>query len=47
MIGDPADSSCMRNASLEDVLAAQKATQQKIPLLHPMQLFYPWTPLSN
>lgn len=38
---------CLRSRTVEQVLAAQYSSQQRIPYLEPLQLFLPWTPVVD
>lgn len=38
---------CARGKSVAQVLEAEYTAQQHIPLLRPVDLFYPWTPVSK
>jgi len=39
---------CLRGVqSVDDVVLAQNKVQNHIPILHPLQMFLPWTPLVD
>ena len=41
---DMSDTACLRAVDVHDVLEAQAEAQNHIPIPHPLNLFYPWTP---
>eukprot|EP00029_Vermamoeba_vermiformis_P012183 TRINITY_DN69_c0_g1_i2.p1 TRINITY_DN69_c0_g1~~TRINITY_DN69_c0_g1_i2.p1 ORF type:complete len:528 (-),score=132.78 TRINITY_DN69_c0_g1_i2:32-1615(-) len=41
------DMGCLRSKSVEEVMIAQEKVAKHLPILHPLQLFLPWTPIIN
>eukprot|EP00029_Vermamoeba_vermiformis_P012182 TRINITY_DN69_c0_g1_i1.p1 TRINITY_DN69_c0_g1~~TRINITY_DN69_c0_g1_i1.p1 ORF type:complete len:524 (-),score=111.34 TRINITY_DN69_c0_g1_i1:32-1603(-) len=41
------DMGCLRSKSVNDILVAQNKVANHLPILHPLQLFMPWTPVIN
>jgi carboxylesterase type B len=41
------DMGCLRSKSVNEILVAQNKVANHLPILHPLQLFLPWTPVIN